>query len=68
MERDIRSIAAARGDGGTNRSTWGAKAFANLKSVIRTCQKTGRSFFAYGLALVQATLAGTPLPSPLDSS
>jgi transposase len=68
VERDIRSLAAARSDGGTNRSTWGATSFANLKSVIRTCQKAGRSFFAYGVALVRATLAGTPLPLPLDSS
>jgi transposase len=68
VERDIRSIAAARGDGGTSRSAWGARAFANLKSVIRTCQKAGRSFFDYGLALVRATLAGTPAPLPLDSS
>jgi hypothetical protein len=68
VERDIRSLAAARSDGGTNRSAWGAKAFANLKSVIRTCQKAGWRFFDYGLALVRATLTSAPLPLPLDSS
>jgi hypothetical protein len=68
VERDLRSLTAARGDGGTNRSAWGAKAFANLKSIIRTCQKAWRGFFDYGLALVRATLGGTPRPLPLDSS
>ena len=43
-ERDIRSVAAARSDGGVNRSDAGANAFANLKSIIRTCQKNGRNF------------------------
>ena len=33
-ERDIRSLAAARSDGGTHRADWGAAAFARLKSVI----------------------------------
>jgi hypothetical protein len=67
-ERDIRSLAAARSDGGTNRSAWGAKAFANLKSVVRTCQKNGVRFFDYMLQLVQAVLRQAAFPLPLDSS
>lgn len=64
-ERDIRSVAAARSDGGVNRTAWGATAFARIKSVVRTCQKNGRRFLDYGLHLAQATLAGQPLPLPL---
>jgi transposase len=67
-ERDIRSLAAARSDGGVNRTDWGADAFARIKSVVRTCQKNGRNYFEYGLSLVRATLAGASLPLPLDSS
>jgi transposase len=67
-ERDIRSVAAARGDGGVNRTEWGASAFANIKSVIRTCQKQGRSFVEYGLSLVRATLANKALPLPVPDT
>lgn len=67
-ERDIRSVAATRADGGVNRTAWGAKAFGNLKSVIRTCQKQGRNFFEYGLSVVRAALHGKDPPLPLDSS
>lgn len=66
-ERDIRSVAAARGDGGVNRTDWGAQAFANIKSVVRTCQKRGVSFFRYGMQLTGALLAGQPPPLPGDS-
>src|SRR5262249_28156258 len=52
VEQDIRSLAAARSDGGTNRSAWGAPAFGDLKSALRTRQESGRSFFAYGVELV----------------
>lgn len=64
-ERDIRSVAAARSDGGTNRTDWGAAAFANAKSILRTCQKQGRSFLAYSLDLLRALFAGQPPPLPL---
>lgn len=67
-ERDIRSVAAARGDGGVNRSDWGAVAFATLKSIVRTCQKNGLNYLDYGLSLVRARGAGLNLPLPLDSS
>jgi hypothetical protein len=69
-ERDIRSVAAARADGGVNRTAWGATAFANIKSVIRTCQKQHRGFLEYGLSLLRATLTGqsSPLPLATDSS
>lgn len=64
-ERDIRSVAAARADGGVNRTAWGAEAFAHAKSVIRTCQKQGRNFLQYGLEVVRAARAGQTPPLPL---
>lgn len=66
-ERDIRSVVATRNDGGVNRSTWGAEAFATLKSVIRTCQKNGLNFLDYGLSVLRARAADSPPPLPLDS-
>jgi transposase len=68
-ERDIRSVAATRSDGGVNRAEWSAKSFAHIKSVIRTCQKQRRGFLEYGLSLVRATLAGQSgsLPFAIDS-
>jgi hypothetical protein len=66
-ERDIRSVAAARSDGGVSRSEWGANAFATLKSVIRTCRKNGLNFLDYGLAVLRARAAGHPPPLPLES-
>lgn len=63
-ERDIRSVAAARADGGVNRTDWGATAFANIKSVIRTCQKNTLPFINYGLGLLSAAIRGRPLPLP----
>ena len=69
-ERDIRSVAAARSDGGVNRTDWGAKAFAHAKSVIRTCQKQGRTCLQYGLDVVRAVSARQtpPLPLALNTS
>ena len=69
-ERDIRSVAAARSDGGVSRSRWGATAYANAKSVLRTCQKQGRNFLQYGLEVVRAVYAGqaAPIPLPPDTS
>ena len=64
-ERDIRSVAAARADGGVNRSARGAKVFANIKSIIRTCQKQGLNFFDYSRQVMRATLASHPPPLPL---
>ena len=64
-ERDIRSVAAARADGGVNRTPRGAKVFAHLKSIIRTCQKQGLNFFDYARSALQAALAGHPPPLPL---
>lgn len=63
-ERDIRSVAAARSDGGVNRTKAGATAFANLKSIIRTCQKHGRKFLNYGLSLIGLDEQSQPLPFP----
>ena len=65
-ERDIRSVAPTRADGGVNRAAWGATAFANIKSVVRTCQKNGLRFVDYALNLVRATLAKTDPPFPLS--
>lgn len=67
-ERDIRSVAAARGDGGVNRTEWGATAFANLKSVVRTCQKSGVRYLDYMLRLVRAVLDHDKLPMPLKDT
>jgi hypothetical protein len=67
-ERDIRSVAAARADGGVNRTAWGAEAFAHAKSVIRTCQTQGRNFLQYGLQVVRAASAGQSPPLPLPDT
>lgn len=64
-ERDIRSVAATRADGGINRTDWGAKAFGIAKSIVRTCRKNGLNFFAYGLAALKAIAAGRPPDLPL---
>lgn len=44
-ERDIRSLAATRADGGVNRKGWSATAFGRIKSVVRTCQKMVVAFW-----------------------
>jgi transposase len=64
-ERDIRSLAAARNDGGVHRAEWSAAAFARIKSVIVTSLKNGVRFINYGLEVVRANLKGNPLPLPL---
>lgn len=64
-ERDIRSLAAARSDGGTHRAPWSATAFARLKSVIVTGMKNGVRFASYGIKVVRAKLCKEPLPLPL---
>lgn len=64
-ERDIRSLAAARHDGGTHRAEWSAAAFARIKSVIVTSLKNGLRFIHYGLETVRAQLQTQPLPLPL---
>jgi transposase len=67
-ERDIRSLAAARNDGGTHRAEWSATAFARIKSVIVTGMKNGVRFINYGLEVVRAKLQGQTLPLPLAIS
>lgn len=64
-ERDIRSLAAARNDGGTHRAAWSAAAFARLKSVIATGMKNGLRFAHYGIDAVRAKLQAATLPLPL---
>ena len=64
-ERDIRSLAAARNDGGTHRADWSAAAFARLKSVIVTGMKNQVRFIQYGIEVVRAKLRGQRLPLPL---
>lgn len=64
-ERDIRSLAAARSDGGVHRAQWSATAFARIKSVIATSLKNGLRFIHYGLETVRATLQHQPLPLPM---
>ena len=67
-ERDIRSLAAARNDGGVHRAEWSAAAFARIKSVIVTGYKNGVRFIHYGLEVVRAKLKGQRLPLPLAPS
>jgi transposase len=67
-ERDIRSLAAARNDGGTHRADWSAKAFGRLKSIIVTGMKNGVRFAQYGIEVVRAKLSGQPLPLPLGGA
>ena len=64
-ERDIRSLAAARNDGGTHRADWSAAAFARIKSVIVTGMKNHVRFVHYGIEVVRAKLWGERLPLPL---
>jgi hypothetical protein len=64
-ERDIRSLAAARNDGGTHRADWSAQAFGRLKSILVTGMKNGIRFAQYGMEVVRAKLSGQPLPLPL---
>src|SRR5579883_1079084 len=64
-ERDIRSLAAARSDGGVHRAEWSAAAFARIKSVIVTSLKNGLRFIHYGLDAVRAKLKGEPMPLPV---
>ncbi len=64
-ERDIRSLAAARSDGGTDRAAWSAAAFARIKSVIVTGMKNQVRFIQYGIDVVRAKLRGESLPLPL---
>jgi len=66
-ERDIRSLAAIRSDGGVHRAEWSAAAFARIKSVIVTGLKNGKRFIEYGLSVVRAKLAGARLPLPIAS-
>jgi transposase len=67
-ERDIRSLAAARSDGGTHRADWSAAAFARLKSIIVTGMKNQVRFIQYGIEVVRAKLCGERLPLPLAAA
>jgi transposase len=67
-ERDIRSLAAARNDGGTHRTEWSAAAFARIKSVIVTGMKNGVRFINFGLEVVRAQLKGQTVPLPIAST
>jgi len=64
-ERDIRSLAAARNDGGVHRADWSAAAFARIKSIIVTSLKNGLRFIHYGLDAVRAKVKGEPVPLPV---
>jgi hypothetical protein len=67
-ERDIRSLAAARNDGGTHRADWSAAAFARLKSIIATGMKNRVRFIQYGIDVVRAKLRGERLPLPVATA
>jgi transposase len=64
-ERDIRSVAAARADGGVNRTDANATSFANIKSIIRTCEKNALKFWDYGHQLLESLRHQLPPPLPL---
>jgi len=67
-ERDIRTLAAARSDGGTHRADWSASAFARIKSVVFTGMKNHVRFIQYGIEVVRAKLRGERLPLPLAAA
>src|SRR5262249_31782866 len=67
-ERDLRSLAAARSDGGTHRADWSAAAFARLKGGIVTGLKKQVRFIPYGIEVVRAQLRGERLPLPLTAT
>jgi hypothetical protein len=67
-ERDIRSLAAARSDGGTHRADWSAAEFTQLKSVIVTGMKNRLRFIRYGIEEVRAQLRGERVPVPLAAT
>src|SRR5262249_12760142 len=64
-ERDIRSLVAARNDGGTHRADCSATAFARLKGVIVPGIKTQVRFTRYGIEVARAKPRGERLPPPL---
>ena len=65
-EREIRSLTAARSDGGTHRADWSAAAFARLKSVIVTGMKNQVRFIQYGIEVVRAKRRGEASTTALD--
>ena len=67
-EWDIRSLAAARSDGGTHRAAWSAAAFARLKSVLVTGLKYQVRFIRNWIDMVRAKLRGERLPLPLAAT
>jgi hypothetical protein len=67
-ERNIRSLAAARSDGGTHRADWSAAAFVRLQSVIVTGIKNRVRFVQYGIEVVRAKLPGERLSLPLPAT
>ena len=56
-----------RADVGVNRTKAGATAFANLKSIVRMCQKHGRNILNYGLSLIGPNEQSQPLPFPFPA-
>ena len=68
-ERDIRSLAAARNDGGTHRADWSAAAFARHQERDRHRHEEQRSASSeYGIEVVRAKLRGERLPLPLAAA
>jgi hypothetical protein len=67
-KRGIRSLAAARSDGGPHRADWSAAAFARLKGAIVTGMKNQVRFIQYGIEVVRAQLRGERLPLPLAAT
>jgi hypothetical protein len=67
-ERDIRSSAAARSDGGTHRADGSAAAFARLESVIVTGMKNQVRSIRSAIEVIRAELRGEVLPMPLTAT
>ena len=67
-ERGIRSLAAARSEGGSHRADRSAAAFARLKSVIVTGMKNQVQVIRFGIEVVRAELRGEHRPLPLTAA
>lgn len=66
-DTNIRSLAAARNDGGTHRTDGSAAAFARLKNEIVTEMKNQVRFIQYRIEVVCAKLRGERLPLSLTT-
>ena len=66
-ERDIRSMAAARSDGGTHRARLECHGVCPDQERRRDGDENGVRFIEYGLDVVRAKLSCSPLPLPVTA-